>query len=234
MRPPKKKTNWDKRFMDLSKMVATWSKDKSTGVGAVIVNDEKKIVSVGYNGFPRKINDDIACRHESPEKHHWTIHAERSAILEADISLKEATLYCTFFTCSICAQEITQKGIKRVVAPEPDWDHPRYGEGQKIAMEMYKEAGVEVDFYEDKSKTNHWVFYKIKCGGGEIHAVVTHDNFERYIKYYVKNLEEDGVDVKSWAIDKEWTVVKIFVGKEETKYLYFKKHEVNDFIFKRN
>ena len=64
MRPPKKKTNWDKRFMDLSKMVATWSKDKSTGVGAVIVNDEKKIVSVGYNGFPRKINDDIACRHE--------------------------------------------------------------------------------------------------------------------------------------------------------------------------
>jgi len=225
---------WDKRFMDMAKMVSTWSKDRSTGVGAVIVDDDKKIVSVGYNGFPRGIDDDVECRHESPEKHHWTIHAERSAILESDIPLKGMTMYCTFFTCSICAQEISQKGFKRVVAPEPDWDHPRYGEGQKIAIEMYKEKGIEVEFYKEDDKLNLWTFYKISCGGGEIYATVTHDNFERYINYHVEKMKENGVDVKSWVIDKEWSSVKIFVGKEKTEYLYFKKQEVDDFIYTRD
>lgn len=218
---------WDKRFVALAKMVSTWSKDKGTGVGAVIVNDEKKIVSVGYNGFPRKINDDIACRHESPEKHHWTIHAERSAILEADISLKDATLYCTFFTCSVCAQEITQKGIKRVVAPEPDWDHPRYGEGQKIAIEMYEEAGIEVEFYEDTNE-DFIAFWKINCSGGEVHAIVSTDKFKQYVEFYQEKLEADG-----YEIDLELNVIK-FLTSEKTHYLYFGNYEVNDFIYKRN
>jgi len=224
---------WDKRFMNLAKMVATWSKDKSTGVGAVIVNDEKKIVSVGFNGLPRGINDDIACRHESPEKHHWTIHAERSAILESDISLKDATLYCTFFTCSVCAQEITQKGIKRVVAPEPDWDHPRYGEGQKIAIEMYKEAGIEVEFYKEDMKSNLWVFYKIGCGGGEIHSIVSADKFKQYVEYHKDKLIENGFDISGYHIDLELNVIKFF-GEEKIHYLYFQNKGVDDFIYKRD
>jgi dCMP deaminase len=58
---------WDKRFMELAKQVSTWSKDKSTGVGAVIVNDKKKVLSLGFNGFPRGVDDDVESRHERPE-----------------------------------------------------------------------------------------------------------------------------------------------------------------------
>ena len=215
--------------MDLAKMVATWSKDKSTGVGAIIVDDEKKIVSAGYNGFPRGIDDDVACRHESPEKHHWTIHAERSAILEADIPLKGMTLYCTFFTCSVCAQEITQKGFKRVVAPEPDWNHPRYGEGQKIALEMYKERGIEVEFYKEDGNSNLWAFYEIGCGGGKIHSIVSADKFKQYVEYHQSKLNEKGADISGYEIDFKLSVIK-FSDLEKTHYLYFGKHGVDDFI----
>lgn len=223
---------WDRRFMDMAKMAATWSKDRSTGVGAVIVDDEKKIVSVGYNGFARGINDDISCRHETPEKHHWTIHAERSAILEADIPLKGMTLYCTFFTCSICAQEITQKGFKRVVAPEPDWSHPRYGEGQKIAMEMYKEKGIEVEFYKDDGESNLWVFYKINCGGGEIYSIVSSDKFNQYVEYHKDRLNEKGAKIDKYEIDFELNVIR-FLDSEKTHYLYFGNYGVDDFIYTR-
>ena len=224
---------WDKRFMDMAKMTSTWSKDKSTGVGAVIVDTGKKVVSLGFNGFPRLVNDDIACRHESPEKHHWTIHAERNAILEADISLVGTTLYCTFFTCSICAQEIVQKGIKRVVAPEPDWNHERYGEGQEIAMKMYKEAGVKVDFYKEDGKSNLWAFYKIGCGGGKIHAVVSTDKFLQYIEYHQDKLNEDGHEISGHEINVELNVIK-FSGLDERHYLYFGNYEVDDFIYNRD
>lgn len=224
---------WDTRFMNLAKMVATWSKDKGTGVGAVIVDDEKKVVSLGYNGFPRGINDEVACRHESPEKHHWTIHAERSAILEADIPLKGMTLYCTFFTCSVCAQEITQKGLKRVVAPEPDWDHPRYGEGQRIAVEMYKEKGIEVTFYKEKIN-HHIAFWEIGCGGGKVHDVITEDKFFDYIQYYINKLSERGLEVKKYNIDNELGLIEFEFDNGSPKHLLsFGEYEINDFIFAR-
>jgi dCMP deaminase len=225
-------SKWDKRFMDMAKMVATWSKDKGTGVGAVIVDDDKKVVSLGYNGFPRGINDDVACRHDSPEKHHWTIHAERSAILEADIPLKGMTLYCTFFTCSICAQEITQKGFKRVVAPEPDWNHPRYGEGQKIALEMYKEKGIEVTFYKEPKDTLI-AFWEIGCGGGKVHDVITVDRFSSYIDKYKKNKLDQGIKITRHNINDKLGVIEFFVGRKEKLYLHYGNYEVNDFIFKR-
>lgn len=226
---------WDKRFMEMAKMVATWSKDRSTGVGAVIVDDEKKIISAGFNGFPRGVDDNVECRHKSPEKHHWTIHAERNAILEADVPLKGMTLYCTFFTCSICAQEITQKGLKRVVAPEPDWDDSRYGEGQKIAMEMYKERGIEVSFYKDTEGASLYVFYSISCGGGEIHATVSSDKFMQYIQYYIDKYNdridsEDKFELNE--IDLKLGIVK-FSSLEKNHYLSFKNVEVDDFIHKR-
>jgi len=224
---------WDHRFMSMAKMASTWSKDKGTGVGAVIVDDEKKIVSVGFNGFPRGVNDDVECRHESPEKHHWTIHAERSAILEADIPLKGMTMYCTFFTCSTCAQEITQKGFKRLVAPEPDWNHPRYGEGQRIAMEMYKERGVEVEFY--KSSPNRLVaFWEIGCGGGKVHDIITEDKIKPYLEHYKNKLKERGYNITKFTINDKINVVEFNVGRKEKKILNFGFFEENEFIFKRS
>jgi dCMP deaminase len=223
---------WDKRFMELAKQVSTWSKDRSTGVGAVIVNDNKKVLSLGFNGFPRGVLDDVESRHTRPEKNHFVVHAERNALDEAETSLVGATIYCTFFTCATCAHGIIQKGLKKVVAPEPDWNAERYSESQSHALQMYKEAGVEVEFYKTDDN-NLMVFYEIGCGGGTIHNVISEDQFISYIDFYKKSLEAKGHKVQRYMINDKTNVVEFFVGKKEKLYLYFGKFEANDFIFKR-
>jgi dCMP deaminase len=225
-------SKWDKRFMELAKQVSTWSKDKSTGVGAVIVNDKKKVLSLGFNGFPRGVDDDVESRHERPEKNHYVVHAERNALDEAETSLEGATIYCTFFTCSTCAHGIIQKGLKRVVAPEPDWNAERYAETQKHAMQMYKESGVEVDFYSEPVD-KLIVFWEIGCGGGKVHDVITADKFNSYIEIYKTNMLKKGVKITRHNVNDKIGVIEFFVGKKEKLYLYFGKYEMNDFIFKR-
>ena len=223
---------WDNRFMGLSKLVATWSKDKGTGVGAVIVNDDKKVLSLGFNGFPRGVNDNIVKRHESPVKFHYTAHAESNAINEAETSLREGTLYCTFFPCSDCARSIIQKGIKRVVAPEPDFSDKRWGEGHSISLEMFEEVGIEVSFYEEE-ESKLMVFWEIGCGGGKVYNVITEDRFFNYVEYYKKKLEKQGFEIVKYEVNGEVDVVEFFVENEKSKYIYFGKYELNDFIFKK-
>jgi dCMP deaminase len=144
---------WDKRFMDLVDLVATWSKDTSTQVGAVIVDNENTILSVGYNGFPRGVDDSIEERFERPQKYMYTEHAERNAIYNAvrnGLQLKGAKIYIPWCSCSDCARAIIQSGIKTVVMREPDYDVPKWGEHFKIAIEMYNESGVKVIYYNDE------------------------------------------------------------------------------------
>ena len=87
---------WVKRFFRLANEVATWSKDPSTKVGAVIVGENKQIISQGYNGFPRGV-DDTEERYNNREiKYKMVVHAEMNAILNAlynGSSVKGATLY---------------------------------------------------------------------------------------------------------------------------------------------
>jgi len=144
---------WDKRFMNLVDLVATWSKDTSTQVGAVIVDNENTILSVGYNGFPRGVDDSIEERFERPQKYMYTEHAERNAIYNAvrdGLQLKGAKIYIPWCSCSDCARAIIQSGIKTVVMREPDYDVPKWGEHFKIAIEMYNESGVKVIYYNDE------------------------------------------------------------------------------------
>lgn len=224
---------WDKRFMELAKMAATWSKDRSTGVGAVIVNDKKKVLSIAYNGFPRGVDDDVESRHVRPEKNHYVVHAERNALDEAETSLEGATIYCTFFTCATCAHGIIQKGLKRVVAPEPDWDAERYSETQKHAIQMYKEAGVEVEFYNEKPD-NLIAFWEIGCGGGKVHDVITEDKFNPYLEKFKQNLEKQGHKVKRYTVNDKIGVIEFDLGRNNPKKLLnFGKYEQNEFIFKR-
>jgi dCMP deaminase len=74
---------WNERWMSLAMMVASWSKDRSRGTGAVIVDGRNVLVSLGWNGFPRGVNDDVDARHERPAKYRWTEYAERNAIYNA-------------------------------------------------------------------------------------------------------------------------------------------------------
>lgn len=224
---------WDKRFMELAKQVATWSKDKSTGVGAVIVNDKKKVLSLGFNGFARGVNDDIEERHSRPIKDYYVIHAEKNALDEAETSLEGATIYCTFFTCATCAHGIIQKGLKKVVAPEPDWNAERYAETQRHALQMYKEAGVEVQFYKEESDSELMAFWEIGCGGGKVHGVVSKDKFQQFIDQFKTGLIKSGFDVIATNVVDENKVVEFVSKSGDKKYICYGDYRLNDFIFKR-
>jgi len=142
-------SNWDLKFIDLSKLVSTWSKDTNSKVGAVIVDDDNIVLSMGYNGFPRGCDDSIETRYDKPTKYLFTEHAERNALYHAarhGVSLKDCTIYVTMFCCSDCARGIIQSGIKKVVAPTPDVDHEKWGIHFKAAIQMLEEANVEMKF----------------------------------------------------------------------------------------
>lgn len=110
---------WDEYFMGIAQLSAQRSKDPSTQVGACIVSEDKKILSVGYNGMPTGCDDDVmpwAREGELTEtKYPYVCHAELNAILNATTSLKGATLYTTLFPCNECTKAIIQSGIQKVI-----------------------------------------------------------------------------------------------------------------------
>lgn len=112
-------SKWDLRYLEMSQLVSTWSKDPSTKVGAVIVNSDNKIVSLGYNGLPQNIPDDKSILDNRYEKYKYIIHAETNAILTANTTVKGCTVYTyPFLPCTNCASMVIQAGIKRVVSFE--------------------------------------------------------------------------------------------------------------------
>ncbi len=142
-------TDWNRRFMDMAEMVASWSKDRSRGVGAVIVGADKTIRSVGYNGFPRGLDDDVECRHERPAKYKWTEHAERNAIynaIRAHSVITGCTIVIPWYPCADCARAIIQAGIVKVVSYRPNYEDPTWGEDFKMVDEMLAECEIEVEF----------------------------------------------------------------------------------------
>jgi len=110
---------WPVRWLETAKHFASWSKDESSKVGAVIVGDRQRLLSIGYNGLPTGMNDcpvDHPERHERPEKYYWYEHAERNAVYSAafhGISLRGSTMYCTAGCCPDCARAIVQSGIRQ-------------------------------------------------------------------------------------------------------------------------
>ena len=136
---------WDQRFLELAKLVSSWSKDPSTKVGAVIA-DDRKIISVGYNGFPEGVLDTHERYHDRELKYKYMVHAERNALLFANTSVKGMTLYTyPFMPCSECAGMVIQAGIKRVVTLINT--NERWQESFKITTNMFDEAGVKLVQY---------------------------------------------------------------------------------------
>ena len=136
---------WDKRFLDLACLVSGWSKDPATKVGAVIVNERKQILGIGFNGFPRGIEDKPELYANREIKLLYVSHAERNALDNClvDLFSQNATIYCTLFPCPDCAKGIIQRGIKRIVSFYPDSDRHR----PEISTDMFKQAGIEVILY---------------------------------------------------------------------------------------
>ncbi len=112
--------SWDELFMGIAKLAGARSKDPSTQVGACIVDENNRVLAIGYNGTPNGFNDDIFPWDRNGDyletKYPYVIHAERNAIANGNrISLKGARIYVDLFPCHECAKEIVQFGIKEVI-----------------------------------------------------------------------------------------------------------------------
>lgn len=139
--------------MELASHVSTWSKDRSTKCGCVIVGPDKEIRSTGYNGMPRGVDDNRDERHIRPTKYLWFEHAERNAIYNAarmGTPLEGCTLYVRWFPCADCARAAIQAGIKRIVCDTIDMNDPknaRWAESMSVVPRMLAEGNVELIFY---------------------------------------------------------------------------------------
>ncbi len=134
---------WDDYFMGVAQLSAMRSKDPSTQVGACIVNAKKRIVGIGYNGFPIGLDDDqypwVSEGTFLNTKYPYVVHAEPNAILNSTVSLDHATLYVTLFPCHECAKLIIQSGIKEIVYIENKYQEEA---SVKASMRMLNDAGV--------------------------------------------------------------------------------------------
>lgn len=143
-----KNPKWAGRLLGMAKTVASWSKDSSTKVGAVITTNEGAPVSWGFNGMPMGIDDDVPERNIRPNKYKWYCHAERNAMdLASKMDLSGCVMFVTFSPCSSCAQSIIQRKIQTIVVDSDytaDKMPERWQEDMKIAVEMLEEAGIEV------------------------------------------------------------------------------------------
>lgn len=134
---------WDLWFLDLAKYISTASKDPSTKCGAVIIDEDRRLVSAGYNGFPKGDPDFEWHYNDRALKLEKIIHAEVNAILFAQRSLKNCTLYTyPFGCCSRCAAVVIQSGIKRVISPILPTEKTQWVDNLKISSDLFYEADV--------------------------------------------------------------------------------------------
>ena len=135
--------DWDTRFLELSEHISSWSKDPSTKVGAIIVDQNRRIISTGYNGMPRGIMDSFDRYSNRDIKYEMIIHAEANAILFAKQDLHGMTIYTTpFQPCSRCASLIIQSGIQKVVSYSSE-ENSRWKDNFALAKQLFEEAEVE-------------------------------------------------------------------------------------------
>lgn len=142
----KRQEKWDLRFLDLAKHISQWSKDPSTKCGSVIIDEDRRPVSFGFNGLPQGVEDTDERLNNRDLKYKIILHAERNSIIFANRSVKGCTLYTTpFMPCSTCASMVIQARIKRVVAtPLPNHLKERWSEDLELSIQMFKEANVEL------------------------------------------------------------------------------------------
>ena len=136
--------SWDEYFMSMAHLSAMRSKDPNTQVGACIVNKDKRVVGLGYNGFPRGCDDDIYPWQREGNtlntKYAYVVHAELNAILNSIQNLAGCTIYVSLFPCNECAKAIIQSGITKVI-----YESDKYNgtDTNQAAKKMFEDAHVE-------------------------------------------------------------------------------------------
>ena len=144
--------SWDEYFMGVAKLASLRSKDPNSQVGACIVSEDNKILSMGYNGFPRGCSDDDfpwAREGDTLEtKYAYVTHSELNAILNyRGGSLADCKIYVTLFPCNECAKAIIQSGIKKIIYLSDKYADT---DGTRASKKMLDSAGVEYERYKGK------------------------------------------------------------------------------------
>jgi len=144
---------WDELFILQANLIAQKSKDPSTKVGCVIVGDDNAILSMGFNGFPRHIDEHLPERWKRPEKYFWIEHAERNAIYNAarhGINLNGARAYLNWEPkpCADCTRALIQVGIREIIGPNRVFSGKGAGKHYSIdhSEQMLYEAGVNARY----------------------------------------------------------------------------------------
>ena len=145
--------SWDEYFMSIAILTSKRSKDPSSQVGCVIVDIDHRIISMGYNGFPRGCSDDEFPWSREGEplkmKYMYVTHSELNAILNCKTSLKDTKVYVTLFPCNECAKAIIQSGIKEIIYLS---DKYKDTDGVIASKRMLDAAGVSYKQYELSNK----------------------------------------------------------------------------------
>jgi dCMP deaminase len=147
----KNNISWDECFMRIAHTIAERSKDPSTQAGAVIANQDNVVVGMGYNGFPRGIdNETFPWEREGDfldTKYAYVCHAEENAIYNANNVTKNCKIYCTLFPCNECAKTIIQNGIKEVIFESDKYhDMPIFTASRRL----FDSAGVTYRQYQSE------------------------------------------------------------------------------------
>ena len=150
MEAPIKRTQqeWDEFFMGIARSVGELSKDPDRKVGAVLVSPDRRQMSIGFNGFPPETEDLPSLLADRDFKLANMVHAEVNCLRQAPFPLEGCTLYVTRFPCDRCAERIVAAGIRRVVAPAPDFGHARWGDSWCQSAGSMESAGLAITLYK--------------------------------------------------------------------------------------
>ena len=148
--------SWDEYFMGVAELSAMRSKDPGTQVGACIVSQDNKILSMGYNGFPKGCPDDeFPWEREGADpyetKYFYSTHSELNAILNyRGGSLEGSKIYVTLFPCNECAKAIIQSGIKTIIYADVKY---AYTAAVRASKRMLRSAGIEIVRYQRSGRS---------------------------------------------------------------------------------
>ncbi len=153
---------WDERYLAIAMQVSQWSKDPRSKMGAVITDPRGRVVALGYNGFPENVHDCPVRLNDPDIKYDMVVHAEANAVLIAGGAAEGGTVYVygPRSICGPCAGILIQAGIRRAVAihpidktqakPSTDCTQADWSKKGRIALEMFKDAGVKFDRVNNK------------------------------------------------------------------------------------
>lgn len=141
-----RQNKWDLRFLNMAKLVSTWSKDPSTQTGAVIVRSNKTVAGVGFNGFPQGMPDNPELYANRDVKYSRVVHCEVNATIFGSGPFTNCTLYTfPFMSCDRCFVQMLQNGIRRFVYPEATEDQKlRWGQAFEKVRAYAAETGAEM------------------------------------------------------------------------------------------